>query len=120
MSIASSGALVISLSGDDIFTEVSLNDVIGIAERDSFVFRQVSSVDGKNFFWKDFSPTLNDKPAEFFRIDAGDTHKRDYIDANREIHPLTKADDAILLDNSDMTLKDQLVWIKEILKQREK
>lgn len=46
--------------------------------------------------------------------------ERDYIDANREIHPLTKADDAILLDNSDMTLKDQLVWIKEILKQREK
>jgi cytidylate kinase len=46
--------------------------------------------------------------------------ERDYIDANREIHPLTKADDAILLDNSDMTLEDQLVWIKEILKQREK
>ena len=46
--------------------------------------------------------------------------ERDYIDANREIHPLTKTDDAILLDNSDMTLEDQLVWIKEILKQREK
>jgi hypothetical protein len=81
MSIASSGALVISLSGDDVFTEVSLNDVIGIEEKDSFVFRQVSSVDGKTFFWKDFSPTLNDLPAEFYKIDAVDTHKKDFIDA---------------------------------------
>ena len=46
--------------------------------------------------------------------------ERDYIDTHREVHPLTKADDAILLDNSDMTVEDQLVWIKEILKQREK
>ena len=43
---------------------------------------------------------------------------RDYIDANREVHPLTKADDAILLDNSNMTVEDQLVWIKEIIKKR--
>ena len=32
---------------------------------------------------------------------------RDYIDSNRKISPLRKADDAILLDNSNMSMKDQ-------------
>ncbi len=33
--------------------------------------------------------------------------ERDYIDANREISPLLKTDDAIEIDNSDMGLKEQ-------------
>jgi CMP/dCMP kinase len=33
---------------------------------------------------------------------------RDYIDSNREISPLRKADDAIILDNTDLTEKEQL------------
>lgn len=33
---------------------------------------------------------------------------RDYIDTNREIGPLRRAGDAILLDNSNMTMEDQL------------
>lgn len=85
INIASSGALVISVLGDDaaVFTEVSLNDVVGLAVDNSFVFRQVSSQDGKTFFWKDFSPTLTDKnaPANFWKIDTNDVHKKDYIDA---------------------------------------
>ncbi len=38
--------------------------------------------------------------------------QRDYIDQNREISPLRKADDAILLDNSHMTLSEQKEWLK--------
>ena len=80
MSIATAGALVISLSGDDVFNEVDLNDVIGIDADSSFVFRQVSSQDAVNFYWKDFSPTLSDEPALFWKVDRNDTHKNDYID----------------------------------------
>lgn len=42
---------------------------------------------------------------------------RDYIDSNREISPLRKADDAIVLDNSDLSTEEQLKtalkWAKE-------
>ncbi|MDB5210301.1 MAG: cytidylate kinase [Sediminibacterium sp.] len=42
---------------------------------------------------------------------------RDYIDSNREFSPLRKADDAIELDNSNMTREEQLgialSWAKE-------
>jgi cytidylate kinase len=42
---------------------------------------------------------------------------RDYIDTNREISPLKKADDAIVLDNSNMSPETQLQkvihWVKE-------
>ena len=41
--------------------------------------------------------------------------ERDYIDSHRDTSPLTKADDAIVLDNSDMTMEDQLEWIKKII-----
>ncbi|MBK8088734.1 MAG: (d)CMP kinase [Chitinophagaceae bacterium] len=32
---------------------------------------------------------------------------RDYIDSHREVSPLRKADDAIVLDNTDLTMKEQ-------------
>jgi cytidylate kinase len=42
---------------------------------------------------------------------------RDYIDSHREISPLRKADDALLLDNSHLTIKQQLEialkWVEE-------
>ena len=42
---------------------------------------------------------------------------RDYIATNREVSPLRKADDAIVLDNSKITLEEQLKmalkWLKE-------
>lgn len=37
--------------------------------------------------------------------------QRDYIDTHREISPLRKADDAILLDNSNMTIDEQNQWL---------
>ena len=33
--------------------------------------------------------------------------ERDYIDSNRKTYPLKKADDAILIDNSDITIEEQ-------------
>ncbi|MCK4629866.1 MAG: (d)CMP kinase [Bacteroidales bacterium] len=41
--------------------------------------------------------------------------KRDYIDTNRNISPLKKAADAIVLDNSDMTVQEQMEWFEELL-----
>ena len=39
--------------------------------------------------------------------------ERDYIDSHREVSPLRKADDAILLDNSQMTIAEQQEWLLE-------
>ena len=44
--------------------------------------------------------------------------ERDYIDSHRETSPLSKAEDAIVLDNSHMTMEDQMVWLKEIIAER--
>ena len=41
--------------------------------------------------------------------------ERDYIDSHREVSPLTQAADAIVLDNSDMTIPQQIVWLKGII-----
>lgn len=37
--------------------------------------------------------------------------ERDFIDQNREVSPLRKADDAILLDNSNLTIAEQKGWL---------
>ena len=37
--------------------------------------------------------------------------ERDYIDSHREVSPLRKADDAIVLDNSHMTFEEQDQWL---------
>ena len=39
--------------------------------------------------------------------------ERDYIDSHRAVSPLRKADDAIVLDNSDMTFQQQDEWLME-------
>ena len=44
--------------------------------------------------------------------------ERDYLDEHRPTAPLSRADDAVLLDNSDMTVDDQVVWFKDLLKRR--
>jgi cytidylate kinase len=40
---------------------------------------------------------------------------RDIADENRDISPLRRADDAIILDNSKMTVDEQMTWIKSII-----
>ena len=37
--------------------------------------------------------------------------ERDYIDSHREVSPLRKADDAIELDNSNMSIAEQKQWL---------
>lgn len=39
--------------------------------------------------------------------------ERDYRDTHREIAPLIQTDDAIVLDNSNLTPKEQLEWVLE-------
>ncbi|MCI6327420.1 MAG: (d)CMP kinase [Bacteroidales bacterium] len=43
---------------------------------------------------------------------------RDYIDSHRETSPLRQAGDAIVLDNTNMTLEDQMVWLRDIVRSR--
>ncbi len=38
--------------------------------------------------------------------------ERDKIDQNRKVSPLRKADDAIILDNSNMSVEEQKAWLK--------
>ena len=44
--------------------------------------------------------------------------ERDHLDQTREVSPLRKADDAILLDNSNMSIPEQFVWLDCILIER--
>lgn len=39
--------------------------------------------------------------------------ERDYIDQNREVSPLRQAEDALLLDNSNLTIEEQKQWLKK-------
>ena len=39
--------------------------------------------------------------------------ERDYLDSHREVSPLRKADDAIELDNSHLTIPEQNAWMLE-------
>lgn len=39
--------------------------------------------------------------------------QRDFIDQNREVSPLRQADDALMLDNSELTVEEQKKWLLE-------
>jgi CMP/dCMP kinase len=43
---------------------------------------------------------------------------RDIADENRDISPLRRADDAIILDNSRMTVEEQMTWIRQIIQKK--
>lgn len=51
-------------------------------------------------------------PADFDDI-LKNVEERDYIDSHREVSPLRQADDALLLDNSDMTIAEQKQWLMD-------
>lgn len=42
--------------------------------------------------------------------------QRDYIDSHRETSPLSQASDAFVLDNSEMTLKEEVEWAKGLIR----
>jgi len=44
--------------------------------------------------------------------------ERDYIDSHRAMNPLRQAEDALVLDNSHMTVEDQMAWLDGILRER--
>ncbi|WP_315349483.1 (d)CMP kinase [Hoylesella saccharolytica] len=52
------------------------------------------------------------QPADFNTI-LKNVQERDYIDSHREVSPLRKADDALELDNSHLTIAQQNAWLKE-------
>ena len=51
-------------------------------------------------------------PADYEDI-LKNVQERDYIDSHREVSPLRQADDALLLDNSNMTISEQKEWLLE-------
>ena len=51
-------------------------------------------------------------PADYDEI-LRNVQERDYIDSHREVSPLRQADDALLLDNSHMTIPEQNEWLMQ-------
>lgn len=41
--------------------------------------------------------------------------ERDYLDSHRETSPLTQSPDAFVLDNSEMTMQEEMAWIKGLI-----
>ena len=41
--------------------------------------------------------------------------ERDYIDSHREVSPLVQAPDAFVLDNSTMTLGEEVAWVRGLI-----
>lgn len=56
-------------------------------------------------------------PANFDDI-LKNVKERDYIDSHRETSPLRKADDALELDNSHMTIEEQKAWLMARYKEK--
>lgn len=52
------------------------------------------------------------QPADYDDI-LKNVQQRDYIDTHREVSPLRQAEDAIVLDNSHMTIEEQDAWLKD-------
>ena len=50
------------------------------------------------------------QPADYDDI-LQNVQQRDYIDTHREVSPLRQAEDAIVLDNSHMTIEEQDAWL---------
>ena len=44
--------------------------------------------------------------------------ERDRIDSGRTVSPLRQAEDALVLDNSDMTLDQQQAWVEKRVRER--
>ena len=56
-------------------------------------------------------------PADYDEI-LRNVQERDYIDSHRDESPLRQAEDAILLDNSDMTIEEQKAWLLERFREK--
>ena len=56
-------------------------------------------------------------PADYDEI-LRNVQERDYIDSHREVSPLRQADDALLFDNSHMTIPEQNEWLMQRFRER--
>ncbi len=48
-----------------------------------------------------------------FQDILNNVRERDYMDSHREVSPLRQAEDAVLLDNSNMTIEEQNDWLMQ-------
>lgn len=55
--------------------------------------------------------TLEELAALNYEEVLKNVEERDYIDSHREVAPLRQAEDALVLDNSDMTREEQSAWL---------
>ena len=58
-------------------------------------------------------------PADFDDI-LKNVEERDYIDTHRATSPLRQADDALVLDNSNLTIAEQKQWLMKMFEERTK
>lgn len=58
-------------------------------------------------------------PADFDDI-LKNVEERDYIDSHRSTSPLRQADDALVLDNSHLTIEEQKKWLMEKFNEKTK
>jgi cytidylate kinase len=56
-------------------------------------------------------------PADIGAVERN-INERDRIDSSRAVSPLRKADDAVMLDNSEMTVNEQMIWFRKLYKQK--
>ena len=72
---------------------------------------------GKVLFGNNESKVVLEKGQEVdFDEILSNVLSRDNIDSTREVSPLKKADDALILDNSKLTREEQLKWALEQVK----
>lgn len=62
-----------------------------------------------------FKEMIEKNPNVSFEEVKKNLEMRDYIDSNREISPLRKADDAIVLDNTSLTIEEQLKFAQDLV-----
>jgi cytidylate kinase len=62
-----------------------------------------------------FKEMIEKNPNVSFEEVKKNLEMRDYIDSNREISPLRKADDAIILDNTSLTIEEQLKFAQDLV-----
>ncbi|MBQ6965993.1 MAG: (d)CMP kinase [Bacteroidaceae bacterium] len=61
--------------------------------------------------------TQEEKDALDFDEILKNVEERDYLDSHREVAPLRQAEDAIVLDNSNLTREEQSAWLLEKYKE---
>ena len=59
----------------------------------------------------------NGQPADYESI-LKNVQDRDYMDSHREVSPLRQADDAIVLDNSHLTIAQQDAWLMDRVREK--